>query len=103
METLRLGSQGPYVKLIQSLLLRIGYNPGAVDGIFGQQTQNAVRAFQRDNNLTPDGIVGPITWSYFQSFLRGYDTYAIRPGDTLYNIAQKYYTTVNAILTANPA
>ncbi|NLK67540.1 MAG: LysM peptidoglycan-binding domain-containing protein [Clostridiaceae bacterium] len=102
METLRLGSQGPYVKLIQSLLLRIGYNPGAVDGIFGQQTQNAVRAFQRDNNLTPDGIVGPITWSYFQSFLRGYDTYAIRPGDTLYNIAQKYYTTVNAILTANP-
>lgn len=102
METLKIGSQGPYVKLIQSLLVRIGYNPGAVDGIFGQQTQNAVRAFQRDNNLTPDGIVGPITWNYFQSFLRGYDTYTIRPGDTLYNIAQRYHTTVNAILTANP-
>lgn len=102
METLRLGSQSPYVKLIQSLLSRIGCNPGAIDGIFGQQTQRAVIAFQRDNGLTQDGIVGPVTWNYFQSILRGYDTYAIRPGDTLYRIAQRYYTTVNAILTANP-
>lgn len=102
METLRLGSRGPYVKLIQSLLARIGYNPGPVDGIYGPQTQRAVIAFQRDNGLTPDGIVGPVTWNYFQSFLRGYDTYTIRPGDTLYKIAQRYYTTVNAILTANP-
>lgn len=102
METLRPGSRGPYVKLIQSLLRRIGYNPGSVDGVFGPQTQRAVAAFQRDNGLTPDGIVGPVTWNYFQSFLRGYDTYTIRPGDTLYTIAQRFYTTVNAILTANP-
>lgn len=102
METLRLGSRGPYVKLVQSLLAKIGYDPGAVDGIFGMQTQRAVIAFQRDNGLTPDGIVGPVTWNYFQSFLRGYDTYTIRPGDTLYKIAQRYNTTVNAILTANP-
>jgi g-D-glutamyl-meso-diaminopimelate peptidase len=50
----------------------------------------------------PDGIVGEVTWNYFNSFLRGYDTYSIRPGDTLYQIARKYYTTVSAILTANP-
>jgi g-D-glutamyl-meso-diaminopimelate peptidase len=102
METLTLGSRGPNVKLIQSLLARIGYNPGAIDGIFGTQTQQAVIAFQRDNGLVPDGIVGPATWEVFERFLRGYDTYVIRPGDTLYNIAQRYYTSVNAILTANP-
>jgi len=33
MEILTLGSRGPAVKLIQSLLIRIGYNPGPVDGI----------------------------------------------------------------------
>lgn len=102
METLVLGSTGPDVKLIQSLLNRIGYNAGAVDGDFGQQTQNAVIAFQRNNGLVPDGIVGPATWSIFDRLLLGYDNYRIRQGDTLYNIARKYYTAVNAILTANP-
>jgi g-D-glutamyl-meso-diaminopimelate peptidase len=102
METLSLNSRGPYVKLVQSLLARIGYDPGPVDGVFGPQTQRAVISFQRDNGLTPDGIVGPITWGYFQRFLLGYDTYTIQPGDTLYVLARRYYTTVNAILTANP-
>jgi len=102
METLFLGSTGPNVKLIQSLLNRIGYNAGQVDGIFGPRTQAAVIAFQRDNGLLPDGIVGMATWNAFERLLRGYDIYTIRPGDTLYNIAQRYYTTVNAILTANP-
>jgi g-D-glutamyl-meso-diaminopimelate peptidase len=102
METLRPGSTGTDVKLVQSLLARIGYNPGPVDGIYGQQTQAAVAAFQRDNGLTPDGIVGPATWSRFESFLLGYDRYTIKGGDTLYNIAVRYYTTVAAIQTANP-
>ncbi|HHW30267.1 MAG TPA: LysM peptidoglycan-binding domain-containing protein [Clostridiaceae bacterium] len=102
METLTFGSTGPNVKLIQSLLARIGYNPGPVDGIFGSRTRQAVLEFQRDNGLVPDGIVGPATWGIFERFLIGYDTYIIRPGDTLYTIALRYYTTVNAILTANP-
>ncbi len=102
METLALGSTGPNVKLIQSLLNRIGYNAGTVDGSFGPQTRQAVIAFQRDNGLSPDGIVGPATGSVFERLLLGYDTYVIRPNDTLYNIARRYYTTLNAILTANP-
>ncbi|MDF2524368.1 MAG: gamma-D-glutamyl-{L}-meso-diaminopimelate peptidase [Clostridiales bacterium] len=102
METLTIGSVGPNVKLIQSLLNKIGYNAGAVDGSFGSQTQRAVTDFQRNNGLVPDGVVGPSTWSYFERFLRGYDIYTIRQGDTLYNIARRYYTTLNAILTANP-
>jgi g-D-glutamyl-meso-diaminopimelate peptidase len=97
-----LGSRGPNVKLIQSLLAQIGYNPGPVDGIFGQQTLQAVIAFQRGNGLMPDGIVGPATWAFFERFLLGYDRYTIQPGDTFYQIARKYYTTVNAIMTANP-
>jgi g-D-glutamyl-meso-diaminopimelate peptidase len=102
MEILRLGSTGPNVKLIQSLLRRIGYNITAVDGVFGSNTQQAVISFQRNNGLVPDGIVGPATWNIFERLLLGYDTYVIQQGDTLYSIAQKYYTTLNAILTANP-
>ena len=86
-EVLTLGSRGAAVKLIQSLLIRIGYNPGPVDGIFGQITREAVREFQLDNGLEPDGVAGPATWSRFERFLRGYDTYTIRPGDTFYNIS----------------
>ncbi|MDP4179916.1 MAG: M14 family metallopeptidase [Bacillota bacterium] len=102
METLTLGSTGPNVKLIQSLLNRIGYKILQVDGVFGYQTQQNVIAFQRNNGLFPDGIVGPATWNVFEKLLLGYDTYIVRPGDTIYNIARKYYTTVDAILTANP-
>lgn len=102
METITIGSMGPNVKLVQSLLNRIGYNAGPVDGFYGQRTMQAVMAFQRNNGLTPDGIVGPATWAVFERLLRGYDTYYIRPGDTIFNIARRYYTTVNAIITANP-
>ena len=102
MEVLRLGSAGPNVKLIQSLLSKIGYRPGAIDGAFGPRTQRAVIQFQQNNGLDPDGVVGPATWSLFEKFLRGYDVYYIRAGDTLFNIARRYYTSVNAILTANP-
>jgi g-D-glutamyl-meso-diaminopimelate peptidase len=102
METLYLGSTGPNVKLVQSLLNRIGYNAGPVDGYYGRQTLLAVQAFQRSYGLTSDGVVGPATWAAMERLLRGYDTYTVRSGDTLYRIASRYYTTVNAILTANP-
>ncbi|NJD02412.1 MAG: LysM peptidoglycan-binding domain-containing protein [Ruminiclostridium sp.] len=102
MPALNIGSTGPDVKLVQSLLNRIGYNAGPVDGYFGSTTRQAVIAFQRNNGLTPDGIVGPTTWAIFDRLLRGYDTYTIKSGDTLYRIAARYHTTLNAIITANP-
>jgi len=102
MRILRLGSRGPDVMEIQSLLSRIGYNPGVIDGIFGQQTQGAVISFQRDNNLTPDGIIGPATYEVLIPLLQGFDTYYIQSGDTLWRIAQRYYTSLNKIITANP-
>lgn len=102
MQTLSQGSRGPDVRVVQSLLNRIGYFAGPVDGIFSNQSVQAVTAFQRNNGLAADGVVGPATWNVLNRLLRGYDTYTIRPRDTLYNIARAYYTSVNAIITANP-
>ena len=65
---LQFGSTGPFVTSIQSALNRIGQNYPAipkispVDGIYGENTQAAVRAFQQIFSLSPDGIVGPATW-----------------------------------------
>ncbi|MCF0126110.1 MAG: spore cortex-lytic enzyme [Clostridia bacterium] len=55
------GSRGDEVTQIQTKLKRWGYYKGNVDGIYGAQTQEAVRYFQRKNGLTVDGIAGPAT------------------------------------------
>ena len=59
--TYRQGSTGEQVRIIQPKLKNWGYYDGAVDGIFGSGTAEAVRYFQRKNGLTADGIVGPAT------------------------------------------
>lgn len=60
--TVKQGSRGETVKKIQRKLKNWGYYNGAIDGIFGTQTRNAVIYFQRRNGLTPDGIVGTKTF-----------------------------------------
>ena len=55
------GSRGNEVRQIQEKLKRWGYYNGNVDGIFGSQTLEAVKYFQRKNGLTVDGIAGPAT------------------------------------------
>ena len=55
------GSRGEEVRQIQEKLKRWGYYNGNVDGIFGSQTLEAVKYFQRKNGLTVDGIAGPAT------------------------------------------
>lgn len=102
MQTLSQGSRGPDVRLLQSILNRIGYNAGTVDEVFGGQTYRAVITFQRNNGLAADGVVGSATWNVLTKLIRGYDTYTVRSGDTFYSIARAYYTSVPAIITANP-
>lgn len=63
--TLRKGSKGEYVTLLQTKLLQLGYDIGkyGVDGDFGSATEKAVKAFQKAHGLTQDGVVGTRTWA----------------------------------------
>lgn len=67
-QPLRMGEAGNEVRYKQVQLNRISRNYPAipkiepVDGLFGQETEAAVKEFQRIFNLTPDGIIGPATW-----------------------------------------
>lgn len=60
---LRQGSTGGEVKEVQRRLKEWGYYSGAVDGIFGAGTKQAVIAFQKKNGLTADGVVGKATFA----------------------------------------
>ena len=55
------GSSGPTVSEIQTRLKNWGYYSGAVDGVYGSQTEKAVRWFQQKNGLQADGQVGNLT------------------------------------------
>ncbi|WP_042333756.1 C40 family peptidase [Desulfosporosinus meridiei] len=59
--TFQVGSTGSEIRMLQSDLQTLNYDVGSVDGIFGNKTNTAVQAFQRDQNLLVDGIVGPQT------------------------------------------
>lgn len=55
------GSRGEEVKQIQTKLKNWGYYNGSVDGVYGSQTYEAVKNFQKKNGLTADGIAGSKT------------------------------------------
>lgn len=55
------GSQGEQVRQVQAKLKQWGYYDGGVDGVFGQDTYDAVVRFQRRNGLTADGVAGSST------------------------------------------
>ncbi len=113
---LRQGSRGQDVITLQYLLDLAGeFYPGipqpAIDGIFGSGTRQSVIAFQRLMNLAPDGIVGPLTWKALYEIrqsigesvppVSGSFRYTVQAGDTLWKLAQRFGTTVDAIMRAN--
>lgn len=59
---LKQGATGGEVKELQRRLKMWGYYSGSVDGIYGKQTIEAVKRFQRKNGLTADGIAGKATY-----------------------------------------
>ncbi len=65
--TLANGSTGDAVKKLQRYLKDLGYYKGSVDGDFGDGTETAVKAFQKQNGLTVDGKAGPATQSKLYS------------------------------------
>ncbi|MGN1443139.1 MAG: spore cortex-lytic enzyme [Acutalibacteraceae bacterium] len=60
----KLGSRGEEVRKIQTKLKSLGYYKGSVDGIYGTETRNAVKSFQKNCGITVDGIAGPKTLKY---------------------------------------
>jgi N-acetylmuramoyl-L-alanine amidase len=57
---------GDDVAALQQRLLDLGFDPGRCDGTFGTRTDSALRDFQRNVGLTPDGILGPTTLGALQ-------------------------------------
>lgn len=100
---LREGSRGPEVEYLQSILNKLGFNAGNIDGIFGSRTATALRRFQRSSNLTEDAIIGEKTWNALLPYLNGYFSYKIKQGDTFFNLAKRFNTSVSAIEAANPS
>ena len=141
---LRQGSRGQDVITLQYLLDVISqYYPTvpapAQDGVFGSKTRQAVIAFQQAMQITPDGVVGPLTWNSLYSVYRGINQnvpkppapeggsgsggsgsgsggsgsgsgsggsggiteYTVQAGDSLWLIAQRFGTTVDAIKSLN--
>jgi peptidoglycan hydrolase-like protein with peptidoglycan-binding domain len=94
------GSEGRQVQLLQQALGSI-----KVDGIFGPETEAAVRSFQSSHGLTVDGIVGPLT----SAALRGSgtaltsDVQSTIPGETLAGSAQTATTPEQPESTTQPA
>ncbi len=58
---LKIGSKGAEVRKVQTKLKNWGYYQGTVDGVYGWQTESAVKSFQKKNGLTSDGIAGTKT------------------------------------------
>lgn len=61
--TSKFGSSGEEVRQIQSKLKSWGFYSGSIDGVYGSQTVEAVKAFQKKNGLTADGVAGEKTLS----------------------------------------
>lgn len=87
---LQRGDRGPVVRRLQERLREQGFNPGPIDGIFGPQTERAVRDFQRARNLFVDGIAGRQTLTALR--LTTQDPYVvvvpIRDDNTLSQVRQ---------------
>ena len=63
MQTVKKGSKGEVVGLVQRMLNEKGYACGSADGIFGTKTKNAVEKYQKAKGLSVDGIVGNNTYA----------------------------------------
>lgn len=68
--TLKQGSRGWAVRVLQSKLLSCGYWHSGTDGVYGQTTQQAVMAVQKMHGLARDGVCGPMTWAIVDRLVR---------------------------------
>lgn len=102
MKILKYGDRGAEVQLLQLALNRSGFGRLETDGVFGPLTASALRAFQSANGLRPDGIAGRLTHAALYPWYTGYVVHTVRGGDTLYRLAERYGSSLRAVITANP-
>lgn len=69
--TLRQGDRGVYVLILQDALNALGYTTNTLDGEFGPNTRGALMAYQRNNDLSADGVTGCATWTKITSMVVG--------------------------------
>lgn len=69
--TLYSGCSGEEVRVLQQQLIDLGYLRGTADGTYGAKTEEAVRAFQHRNGLTPDGLAGAKTRAALEKEWKG--------------------------------
>ena len=60
---LQVGASGKITRILQQRLTNLGYSTNGIDGMFGQNTKQAVMNFQKSRKMSVDGIVGKNTWS----------------------------------------
>jgi LysM repeat protein len=104
--TLRYGDKGEYVSLLQTQLKQLMFYNGNIDGVFGNELLESVKAFQTNNKITADGVVGSDTWSalvFLYSPLAACEGnyYIVQSGDSLWSISRKYNTTVDELIRLN--
>lgn len=97
--TLRRGSIGFDVSVLQFLLAKRGFSPPRLNSNFGPITEKLVRGFQEKVGLPADGVVGRRTRAALVS--AGPRRYVVRPGETLTSIAARTGTTVQALAQRN--
>ena len=70
--TLRRGSRGCYVMILQDALSTLGYQTGSrIDGVFGARTEEALRGYQRRTSLSVDGVCGCNSWKKISTAVLG--------------------------------
>ena len=81
--TMQKGSKSDDVKLLQQMLIDLGYLTGAADGSFGTRTQEAVEAMQEQNGLTVTGKVNnALMYSLINGHIAAFDPYSVlKQGD----------------------
>ncbi len=102
MQTLKFGDTGSLVELLQLALIRSGFLSGSTDGIFGRNTEDALKRFQNAFYLTPDGKAGEKTFSHLERYVKGYYIKTVQRGETMWSIAAMAGTSLDALITANP-
>ncbi len=115
--TLKKGDKSDEVKSMQEMLKKLSYFNEDCTGYFGSITEDAVKAFQKDNKLTVDGIVGSATVELLKkkvaeksktttsrgssSSQNGNVIHIVKQGDSVWSIAKAYGVTTDSILKEN--